>query len=80
MIIEAKIFSSLRHYSPNSPNHLDGDKWDIPEGATVAHALKMLNISEKETKILLINGRRADMESVLNKGDVFHVFPLMAGG
>lgn len=80
MIIEAKIFSTLRHFLPNSPNHLDGDKWDISEGATVAQVLKMLNIPEKETKILLINGRRADKERVLNEGDVFHVFPLMAGG
>jgi len=80
MIIEAKIFSTLRHHLPNSPNHLDGDKWDIPEGATVAQALEMLNLPEKEVKILLINGRHADRESVLNEGDVFHVFPLMAGG
>jgi len=80
MIIEAKIFSTLRHYLPNSPKHLDGDKWDIPEGVTVAQVLRMLNIPEKETKILLINGRNADREKVLKEGDVFHVFPLMAGG
>lgn len=80
MIIEAKIFSTLRHLLPNSPNHLDGNKWDIPEGATVAQVLKMLNIPEKEVKILLINGRKANRESVLNEGDVFHVFPIMAGG
>jgi len=80
MIIEAKIFSTLRHYLPNSPHHLEGAKWDMPEGATVAQVLKILNIPENETKILLINGRNADKERVLNDGDVFHVFPLMAGG
>ena len=52
----------------------------MPEGATVAQVLKILNIPENETKILLINGRNADKERVLNDGDVFHVFPLMAGG
>jgi hypothetical protein len=36
MIIEAKIFSHLRHYIPNSYRHLDENKWDILEGATVA--------------------------------------------
>jgi len=80
MIIEAKIFATLRHYVPNSPHHLDRDKWDMPEGATVRQVLKMLNIPEKETKILLINGRNADKARVLNEGDVFHVFPIMAGG
>jgi len=80
MIIEAKIFATLRHYLPNSPNRLDGDKWDMPEGATVRQVLKILNIPEKEAKMLLINGRNADKEKVLNEGDVFHVFPIMAGG
>ena len=80
MIIEAKIFATLRHYLPNSPNRLDGDKWDIPEGATVAQVLEMLNLAEKEVKMLLINGRNADKKRVLNEGDVFHVFPIMAGG
>ena len=80
MIIEAKIFSTLLHYLPNSPHHMDGDKWDIPEGTTVGQVLKMLNLPEKEVKIVLINGRHADKERVLNEGDVFHVFPLMAGG
>ena len=80
MIIEAKIFSTLRHYLPNSPKHLDGGKWDIPGGATVAQVLDLLNLPENEIKILLINGRHADRERVLNEGDVFHVFPPMAGG
>ena len=80
MIIEVKIFATLRHYLPNLPNRLDGDKWDMPEGATVRQVLKMLNIPEKETKMLLINGRHADKERVLDEGDVFHVFPIMAGG
>ena len=80
MIIEAKIFSTLRHYLPNSPKHLDGDKWDIPEGATVAQVLDLLNLPEKEATILLLNGRNADRDRVLNEGDVLHVFGPMAGG
>ncbi len=80
MIIEAKIFSTLRHYIPDSHRHLDGDKWDILEGSTVAHVLEMLNLPEKEATILLVNGRNADRDRVLNEGDVLHVFGPMAGG
>lgn len=80
MIIEVKIFSSLRHYIPNSDRHLDGDKWDITKRATIAQVLKMLNIPEEEARILLINGRHADRERVLNEGDVLHVFPPIMGG
>ena len=80
MIIEVKLFSTLRHYLPNSHNRVSGDKWDITEGGTVAEVLEMLNIPFEEARVILKNGRKADMETVLNDGDVLHVFPPMVGG
>jgi molybdopterin converting factor small subunit len=80
MIIKVKLFSTLRHHVPNSDRRLDGDEWDVTEGATVAQVLEMLNLPEKEATILLINGRKADRDKTLNEGDVLHVFPPMAGG
>jgi len=80
MIIEVKVLSFLRQYIPSSDKHLDGDKWNIPEGTRVAHALAMLNIPEEQDKILLVNDRSADGETVLNEGDVLHVFPPIEGG
>lgn len=41
----------------------------------MAHVLEMLNIPEKEAKILLVNGRNVDRKRVLNEDDVLHVFP-----
>jgi len=80
MIITVKLFSTLRHHVPNSDRHLDQDKWNVTEGATVAQVLEMLSLPEKEATILLINGRKADRDKTLNEGDVLHVFPPMAGG
>ena len=80
MIIDAKIFSSLRHYLPISERPLGGGKWDMPEGSTVAQALKMLNLPGNEIRTILINGRKANMETVLKEGDVFAVFPMIMGG
>jgi sulfur carrier protein ThiS len=80
MIIEAKIFSSLRHYLPTSERLLDGEKWDIKEGSTVAQVLIMLNLPGNEIKTILINGRKANMETVLKEGDVLAVFPIIMGG
>lgn len=80
MIIKVKLFSTLRHHVPNSDRRLDGDEWDVTEGATVAQVLEMLSLPEKEATILLINGRKADRDKTLNEGDVLHVFPPMAGG
>lgn len=80
MIINAKIFPSLRHYLPNSKRHIKGHEWDIPEGATVAKALEMLSLPKWEIKLLLVNGRHANMDSVLSEGDALQVFPLLLGG
>lgn len=80
MIIQVKIFSTLKHHVPNSDKRLDDDKWEVTEGATVSQVLDMLSLPEEEAKILLINGRHANRESILNEGDVLHVFPPMAGG
>ena len=81
MIIEIKIFSSLLHrYVPDSERQLDRDKLDIKEGTTVGQVLDMLNIPEKEAAVLLINGQSVGRDRFLKEGDVFAVFPILAGG
>ena len=55
MAVEIKIFSSLRHHVSSSEKHLEGDKWDMPEGTTFGQVLKMLNLPEREVRILPIN-------------------------
>ena len=80
MIIQVKLFSTLRRHVPNSDRRLEEDKWDITEGATVSQVLEMLNLPEKEATIFLINGRKAGRDQTLNEGDVLHVFPPIAGG
>lgn len=80
MIIEIKIFSSLRQYIAPSDSRLDEDKWDIWDGATVGEVLKVLNLPEPQNLILLINGRHGASEEVLSDGDVLSVFPPIGGG
>ena len=80
MIIEIRIFSILRQYVPLSDRRLDGDRWEIPEGANVSQVLEILNIPEGQDMIILINGRSADMETTLNEEDVLRVFPPINGG
>lgn len=80
MIIEVKVFSSLRHYLPDSEKQTGKDKWDVPEGATPGQVIEILNIPEEEVRMLLINGRKSGMDRILNVGDIVHLFPLMSGG
>ncbi|HUT84288.1 MAG TPA: MoaD/ThiS family protein [Thermodesulfobacteriota bacterium] len=80
MIVEVKIFASLRRYIPYSDERVEGDKWDVVERTTVGQLLEMLNLPEEEANLLLVNGRRADRGRILQQGDVLHVFPPMCGG
>ena len=79
MIIEIKIPSLFRGDIPKANTNLGGDKWEIPEGSTVAQVLKILNLSE-EGKVFLINSRQANKQRVLKEGDVLAIFPPIAGG
>jgi molybdopterin converting factor small subunit len=80
MIIQIFLFSSLRRYVPRSERRLDKNRWKVDEGTTAARIVEMLEIPEEMAAILLVNGRRADMERVLHEGDVLAVFPPMVGG
>ncbi len=80
IIIEVKIFSSLLHYIPDSEWRLDRYRWEVPEGATVGQVLEMLSLPEEEARVVLINGRSAKKDSILQENDVLHVFPPMCGG
>ena len=80
MIIEIKIFSFLLDRTTASENRLEDDKWELPEGATVAHVLKMLNLADEQKKTFLVNGRHADEKTVLSEGDVLHIYPPITGG
>jgi molybdopterin converting factor small subunit len=80
MNIEIKVFSSLRHDVQPSDKRLDGDKWDIGEGATVGHVLEILHLAGRGDLILLVNGHHANKESVLSEGDALSILPPIGGG
>jgi sulfur carrier protein ThiS len=79
MIIEVKSYF-VGHHIPSSDRRLDGDKWNLPEGASVAEVLEILNLPEERAKIILVNGHYANKDKVLNEGDVLQISPLLTGG
>jgi molybdopterin converting factor small subunit len=80
MIVEIKIFSTLKRYVAESDMLVGDNRWEIPEGITACELGKKLKIPEKEIKIILINGRKANDDHVLNEGDSVYIFPLLMGG
>lgn len=80
MIVEIKIFSTLKRYVAESDMLVGDNRWELPEGITACELGKKLKIPDKEIKIILINGRKADDNHVLNEGDSVYIFPLLMGG
>jgi molybdopterin converting factor small subunit len=80
MFIEIKVFSSLRNEVQSSGKRLDGDRWDVEEGATVGQVLEMLRLVGRDDLILLVNGHHADKESVLSEDDALSILPPIGGG
>jgi molybdopterin converting factor small subunit len=80
MNVEIKVFATLRHYIPESERRVEKDLWKVTEKTTVAQVLEILRIPLEEAKVLLINGKKAELGRALAEGDVLHVFPPMCGG
>ncbi len=77
MKIEVKLFATLRCYGPQQQTPLN---LDMPAGSRVAHVLEILSIPTEMEKVISINGRPADENSVLHGGDRLTFFPPAAGG
>ena len=80
MIVEIKVFSTLKRYVAGSDMLVGDNRWELPEGITARELGKKLKIPDKEIKIILINGRKAAEDHVLHAGDSVYIFPLLMGG
>jgi sulfur carrier protein ThiS len=79
--VTVKLFATFRRYLPESSQ--DGRcEMDLPAGAQVAEALAAtgLPIPACQGAVILVNGRTAHLDQVLNVDDVVTAFPAMAGG
>ncbi len=78
MLIEVRLFASLRSYLPKGSN--SSCKIEIEEGSRIEDIFHILNIPIDYPKIILINAVHVSLENHLKEGDVITVFPPIAGG
>lgn len=74
MKIEMRLFATLREGRGKVV------PMEAPEGATVETLIDSLSIPHEEIAILLVNGRDAVLERILQEGDAVSVFPPVGGG
>ena len=80
MVIEVKLYLSLLRHVPQSDKHLERDRWEVPDGATVGQVLEMLNLPDSEARIITVNGRHSYRGKTLRDGDILQVVPVLCGG
>lgn len=74
MKITVKLFATLRENREKEVLH------DIDEGTTPKDIIEGLDIPLKDVTIIMVNGRRVDVETELKDGDVLALFPPVGGG
>lgn len=78
MGVKVKLFSSLRE---NREEEVCTKEcmYDLTGNDTVEKAVEALHVNKDDIKILLVNGRDAELTTTLNDGDVVSVFPPTGG-
>ena len=79
MIVDVKLFASLREYLPADAQDFTA-KAPAAAGAKVKTLLDWLKLPVELPKVILINGRHANETDEVQEGDVVSVFPPISGG
>jgi molybdopterin converting factor small subunit len=72
--IKVKLFATLRD------NREKEMMMDLVQGATPKDIIERLNIREEEAAIIMINGRGANPDQILEDNDTVSIFPPVGGG
>jgi len=79
MKVRLKLFAVFRRYLPPGTQGNACDV-EVPDVAQVGELLSQFGVLENESLRILVNGRDAGPDRVLQDGDVVAVFPTVAGG
>ena len=74
MLVKVRLFATFRE------GRFKEKEMNFPDGSTPSNILNYLQITEKEARILLINGIAASPDQKLAPNDVIAIFPPIAGG
>ena len=74
--IKSQLYLTLKEILPDS---CEGE-WQLKKNSTVDNLLEELNITNKDSILIFINGRKITFESIIRHGDSVSIFPLLDGG
>lgn len=74
MEIEVRLFATFRQGREKI------QKIKIRENTTILDILNIIDIKEEEVAIMLLNGRDATSDRIVEDGDIVSLFPPVGGG
>lgn len=79
MLIDVKLFASLREYLPADAEEYTA-KVPTEPGARIQNLAERLKLPDDMPMIFLLNGQHADADDEVREGDVVSIFPPISGG
>ncbi|MEW6260648.1 MAG: MoaD/ThiS family protein [Thermodesulfobacteriota bacterium] len=73
--IELRLFASLQRFIPNPEG-----RCPITPPTRIRDIVERLGIPVEEAKLIFVDGRRGDLNTVLNGGERVGIFPPVGGG
>lgn len=73
--IDLRLFATLQKFEPAS-----SDAFAITPGATVRDVLEQIGVPVEKAKLIFVNARKKDLDTVLEGGERVGVFPPVGGG
>jgi len=77
MKVDVELFATLRKYGPPREGAFT---MELTEGDGIRRLIEILGIPLDMERVILVNGRPANLESPLEEGDKVVLFPPVAGG
>jgi len=71
--IELRLFASLQRFLPK-------ERYSITPPTRIRDVVEQLGIPVQEAKLIFVDGRRGDLDTVLNGGERVGIFPPVGGG
>lgn len=79
MEVEVRAHANIKDLIRNYPDK-GVLKVYLLEQATLGDLFKALNVPAKQVDLVIINGKCAHEDTVLNNGNLIEFFPLLSGG
>jgi len=78
--VELRLLAGYKRFLPEKDRQEGRSGLDVEDGLTLGGLLALHGVDANRPLVVLVNGRHALSDRVLEDGDVVSVFPPVAGG